>query len=180
MENIQTPRILTGSLKAKKLQRSTDQLSHVFNPSGSPSLLNGSGDGKAISGATDGRGSDGLTILMSPSQSRSSSAQDSYSTSATTFEDVDENLRRAREEAEDRSRKGNRLSDAKEAKGNVIVSVRVRPDASGSGDQKSEGEWMVDGRRSLVAYRGRERGDYYFGERRYDPTTAQWLTGRFR
>lgn len=168
MENTNTARILPGSLKAKKPKRSTDQLSHLFSPSGTPSLLNGSGDGKAISGAAGARGSDGLTSLLSPSQSRSSSAQGSYSTSATTFEDVDENLKRAREDAEDRVRNSNRLSDAKEAKGNVIVSVRVRPDASGSGDQKSEGEWMVDGRRSLVAYRGRERGDYYFGEWRHD------------
>lgn len=181
MENIaNTPRILTGSLKPKKPKRSTDGLSHLFNPSGSPSLLNGSGDGKAISGAVGGRGSDGLNSLLSPSQSRSSSAQDSYSTSATTFEDVDENLKRAREEAEDRIRNNNRLSDAKEAKGNVIVSVRVRPDAAGSGDQKSEGEWMVDGRRSLVSYRGRERGDYYFGRWKHDSTTESWLIWRVR
>lgn len=181
MENTtNTPRILTSSLKPKKPKRSTDGLSHLFNPSGSPSLLNGSGDGKTISGAAGGRGSDGLNSLLSPSQSRSSSAQDSYSTSATTFEDVDENLKRAREEAEDRIRKNNRLSDAKEAKGNVIVSVRVRPDAAGSGDQKSDGEWMVDGRRSLVSYRGRERGDYYFGEWKHDATTDRWLKWRFR
>ena len=176
MENTNTPRILTGSLKARKPNRSTDRLSHLFNPPGNPSLLNGSGDGKAISGAAGGRGSDGLTSLLSPSQSRSSSAQDSYSTSATTFEDVEENLKRAREEAEERIRNSNRLSDAKGAKGNVIVSVRVRPDAIGSGDQTSEGEWMVDGRRSLVSYRGRERGDYYFGEWRHDPTAEWWLT----
>jgi centromeric protein E len=65
---------------------------------------------------------------------------------------VDENMR-----------DGNRDSKLKEGKGNVIVSVRVRPD--GPGEQgKTTGEWMVDGRRSLVAYRGREGGDYYYGE----------------
>ncbi len=165
MENPNGPRALTGSLKAKKPKRSTDLLSHLFNASGSPSLLNGSGDGKSIPGAAGARGSDGLNGLLSPSQSRSSSAQgSSYSTSATTFEDVDENLRRAQEDAENRVRSGNRHSDPKEAKGNVIVSVRVRPDTTGSEEQKSDGEWMVDGRRSLIAYRGREKGDYYFGE----------------
>ena len=50
-----------------------------------------------------------------------------------------------------------------EGKGNVIVSVRVRPDAEGAPKGKSDGEWMVDGRRSLVAYKGREGGDYYYG-----------------
>ena len=169
MESPSSPRIRIGSLKAKKGKRSTDQLSHLFNHSETPSLLNGSGDGKAISGSAGARGSDGVTSLLSPAQSRSSSAQGSYSTSATTFEDVDENLKRARTDAEDRVRHSNRLSDPKETKGNVIVSVRVRPDSTGTGDQKSEGEWMVDGRRSLVAYRGRERGDYYFGERRTPP-----------
>lgn len=42
------------------------------------------------------------------------------------------------------------------------MSVRVRPDA-GTSDAKADGEWMVDGRRSLVSYRGREGGDYYYG-----------------
>lgn len=155
-----SPRISAGILKVKK---SKPEQPLMYTPSGAPSLLNGSGDGKAISGAPGARGSDGLTSLLSPSQSRSSSAQGSYSTSATTFEDVDENARRAREEAEVSGRESKRVSSSsKEVKGNVLVSVRVRPDAAGLGD-KSEGEWMVDGRRSLVAYRGRERGDYYYG-----------------
>jgi centromeric protein E len=51
-----------------------------------------------------------------------------------------------------------------EGKGNVIVSVRVRPDAgAGAGGKTEGGEWMVDGRRALVAYRGKEGGDYYYG-----------------
>ena len=51
-----------------------------------------------------------------------------------------------------------------EGKGNVLVSVRVRPDAGATGQpSKTDGEWMVDGRRSLVAYRGKEGGDYYYG-----------------
>ncbi|TKA79912.1 hypothetical protein B0A49_00988 [Cryomyces minteri] len=47
-------------------------------------------------------------------------------------------------------------------RGNVVVSVRVRPDAAASDGGQSDGEWMVDGRRSLVAYKGREGGDYYY------------------
>ena len=55
----------------------------------------------------------------------------------------------------------NRDSKGKEIKGNVIVSVRVRPDAGTQNSTQSEGEWMVDGRRALVAYRGKEGGDYH-------------------
>jgi len=55
------------------------------------------------------------------------------------------------------------MSKPAEGKGNVIVSVRVRPDAGANGQPaKTDGEWMVDGRRSLVAYRGKEGGDYYY------------------
>ena len=56
---------------------------------------------------------------------------------------------------------GNGSPNVKDNKGNVIVSVRVRPDASG-GENKTEGEWMVDGRRSLISYNGREGGDYRY------------------
>ena len=57
-------------------------------------------------------------------------------------------------------------SKSAEGKGNVIVSVRVRPDAGGDapGASKTDGEWMVDGRRSLVAYKGPAGGDHYYGE----------------
>lgn len=54
-----------------------------------------------------------------------------------------------------------RNSNGKDSKGNVLVSVRVRPDATGD-DANTEGEWMVDGRRSLIAYNGREGGDYRY------------------
>lgn len=55
------------------------------------------------------------------------------------------------------------MSKMAEGKGNVIVSVRVRPDAGANGSSKTDGEWMVDGRKSLVGYRGKEGGDYYYG-----------------
>jgi centromeric protein E len=45
----------------------------------------------------------------------------------------------------------------REAKGNITVSVRVRPDAAA--DSQPDGEWMVDGRRSLISY---ESGEYRY------------------
>lgn len=120
------------------------------------SLTNGTGDSKSISSGPGARGSDGLLSLPSPPQSRSSSAQDSYSTSATNYDEGGEARGR------DAAGESHARDSKQEVKGNVIVSVRVRPDASG-GDDKTEGEWMVDGRRSLVAYRGKEGGDHYYG-----------------
>lgn len=58
---------------------------------------------------------------------------------------------------------GGKGASKADGKGNVIVSVRVRPDAAGN-DSKTDGEWMVDSRKSLIAYRGKEGGDYYYGE----------------
>lgn len=54
-------------------------------------------------------------------------------------------------------------SASKDGKGNVTVSVRVRPDSGGDG-ASVDGEWMVDGRRSLVSYKGREAGEYLYGK----------------
>ncbi len=45
-----------------------------------------------------------------------------------------------------------------EKKGNVVVSVRVRPNANGG---KVDSEWAVDGRNSVISYRGREAGEYH-------------------
>lgn len=143
------------TLRRSKQSSSPNSRSYISNTT--PSLLNGSGDSRSISSGPGARGSDGLLSLPSPPQSRSSSAQDSYSTSATTFE---ENGREASTDATDENN-----SKPIEGKGNVIVSVRVRPDAGATGALRnpSEGEWMVDGRRSLVAYKGKEGGDYYYG-----------------
>lgn len=153
-----------GSSRAKKPRTSPDSLGRSFAASASLSLTNGSGDGRSITGAPGTRGSDGVVSVASPAHSRSSSAQGSCSTSATTFDDVDESARRGRAEADDSAKDGKRQSASNEGKGNVLVSVRVRPDAAASGDKKSDGEWMVDGRKSLVAYKGREGGNYYYGK----------------
>ena len=90
-------------------------------------------------------------VFKNQIQSRSSSAQGSYSTSATTYE-----------EAEDATGASKAGAKAKESKGNVLVSVRVRPDASESDAPKS-GEWGLDGRRGVISYKGKEGGEYHYG-----------------
>ncbi|KAG8525412.1 uncharacterized protein KY384_009056 [Bacidia gigantensis] len=136
-----------------KTKASTGSLGTTYSAGGIPSLLNNNGAGKSISGSALRRGSSGLASLPSRPESPSSSAEDSYSTSATTFEDSDE-----RKHGDDRRR--GRDSGSKEAKGNVIVSVRVKPDAGG--DKTSGKDFVVDGRQSLISYKGRDAGDYYY------------------
>ncbi|KAI4198544.1 MAG: hypothetical protein LQ346_002747 [Caloplaca aetnensis] len=156
--------ILGNGVRIKKLKTKTSSsaLSQMYSNSQSPTLLNGTGAGKSIVSTEGHRISDGIDSVQTPAHSRSSSAQGSYSTSATTFEDVDEGARRGREVTEDDKTTAKVSSTSKESKGNVIVSVRVRPDAGGNGDARAEGEWLVNGRRSLISYRGREGGDYYY------------------
>lgn len=116
----------------------------------------------SISVRSGNRFSDAQSSVHSPAHSRSSSANGSYSTSATTIEEADEELRGRTNNLDDIHGEFKRNSKGKEAKGNVIVSVRVRPDANIQNPAQSEGEWMVDGRRALVAYRGKEGGDYHY------------------
>ncbi|KAF2765165.1 kinesin-domain-containing protein [Teratosphaeria nubilosa] len=129
---------------------------------GSPSLTNGTGDNNAISSAN---GTDSLLSLPSPPGSRSSSAADgSYMTDGTAFEDLgDEMPVRGRPKSQETITDNKSHSGLnKDSKGNVLVSVRVRPDAGGSESKGSDGEWMVDGRRSLISYNGKEGGDYKY------------------
>ncbi|KAI1374146.1 kinesin-domain-containing protein [Hypoxylon crocopeplum] len=149
------PSPLSGAITPARKSRTpqpTSKIGHLG--SSTPSLLNGSAEGKSLLGGAGARNSDGLISVSSPPQSRSSSAQDSYSTSATTYDDPADMTGTAGSDK--------RASKGLDGKGNVIVSVRVRPDAGGNGNHKPEGEWMVDGRKSLIAYRGREGGDYYY------------------
>lgn len=122
------------------------------NLTGSPSLLNGTGESNLISSGGRGRVTDSLLSLPSPPQSRSPSANGSP---------VDGGDDRGRLRHNDTAADANGETDEKDIKGNVLVSVRVRPDA-GNEDIAPEGEWMVDGRRSLISYRGREGGDYRY------------------
>ena len=149
-------------LKRLKSKTSNSAIGQMYSAGPTPTLLNGSGNGKAIRNLhSETRGSNDLASLQSPTHSRSSSAQGSYSTSATTFEEGEE--RRGRDGIMDEVKIEARKRDSgKEGKGNVIVSVRIRPDAGE--DRASRKDWLVDGRQSLVAYRGREGGDYYFGK----------------
>lgn len=117
------------------------------SPLTSPSMLNGSGDPVSI-------GSSGHLSLPSPPQSRNSSAQGSYATSTTTFEDVGDD--------DTRGRTDGGAPSHKDGKGNVIVSVRVRPDNNAK-DGKQEQEWEVNNKKALISYRGREGGEYIYG-----------------
>ncbi len=149
------PSPLSTSAPSRKLRTPTTPTYQLSN--GTPSFLNGTAEGKSISRPAATRNSDGLISVASPPQSRSSSAQDSYSTSATQYDDVNDAAPpRPETSAGGKGPKG-------DGKGNVIVSVRVRPDAAGS-DNKSDSEFFVDGRKSLIAYRGKEGGDYYYGK----------------
>lgn len=97
--------------------------------------------------------------LPSPPQSRNSSAQGSYATSVTTFEDVGDGDARGRSE----TLQTESSTAVKDGKGNVLVSVRVRPD-TGAKDSKQEADWVVNNKQALIAFRGKEGGDYYYGE----------------
>ncbi|KAI4103290.1 MAG: hypothetical protein L6R37_003918 [Teloschistes peruensis] len=156
--------ILAAKPKIKKLKTksSSNALSQMYTSSQSPTLLNKSGNGKSVISTEGHRVSDGINSLHSPAHSRSSSPQGSCSTSATTFEDIEDAARRGRDAVENSKTTSKPIPANKEGKGNVIVGVRVRPDVAANGDNRSEGEWLVDGRRSLISYHGREGGDYYY------------------
>ncbi|KAI9887021.1 MAG: hypothetical protein M1823_001165 [Watsoniomyces obsoletus] len=133
---------------ASTLPRDAPDRSKVSSPPGGPS------------------GSDTHSSLQSLPVSRCSSGHGSSASTATTLEDGVEPTPRITELEGEGEEAGttsltHRDSKRKDGSGNVIVSVRVRPD--GQGDQGAvEGEWIVDGRRSLVAYRGREGGNYHY------------------
>ncbi|KAL1994649.1 hypothetical protein VTN49DRAFT_2119 [Thermomyces lanuginosus] len=112
-----------------------------------PSMLSNGSEAKAVvNGNIEG---------PSSPQSRSSSAQGSYSTSATTLEEPEDAGRQVADAGESSKKSG------RKDKGNVIVSVRVKPDLGGA-DNRSEGEWLVDGRRAMIAFKGKEISEYYY------------------
>ena len=131
----------------------------------SPSLLNGTGDSNLISSGAGARGSDSFLSVPSRSDSQNSSANASYMTDATQIDEGPSELagdERGRPKSQDASTEGSPNSKDKDMKGNVVVSVRVRPDAAGGDGSRTEGEWMVEGRRALISYNGREGGDYRY------------------
>lgn len=158
-----SPTGITNPKVRRPKKQSLGPANASYTGSSTPSLLNGSGDSKSISSGAGARGSDGLLSLPSPPQSRSSSAQGSYSTSATNYDDAIEGPRGRQSSTE--AGNDHRSSKQADGKGNVLVSVRIRPDAPSAADtSKANGEWLVDSRRSLIVYQGREGGDYYYGE----------------
>ncbi|KAH4971519.1 hypothetical protein HBI18_015270 [Parastagonospora nodorum] len=118
------------------------------SPLSPPSLLNASADSVPVDTAH--------LSLPSPPQSRNSSPQGSYATSATTFEEGAEEDARGRMDS-----KGDNNPLPKDGKGNVLVSVRVRPDV-GAKDSKQELEWDVNNKHALISYKGREGGEYNY------------------
>lgn len=143
-----------GAPSSRRPKTATTADSH--HQSSTPSLLNGTEGIKSARNAGT-RSSDGFISVGSPPQSRSSSAQDSYSTSATQYDEVADGTQQ-KSGAGGESKRSSKI----DGKGNVVVSVRVRPDAGANDNAKSEGEWMVDGRKSLISYRGKEGGDYTY------------------
>ncbi|XEU98522.1 hypothetical protein FSHL1_003809 [Fusarium sambucinum] len=147
-----SPRTSDRPRPSRKSSKPTKESMYSTFSSSTPSFLNGSGDGKSINNV---RMSDGLISVASPPQSRSSSAQDSYSTSATTYDDPADGPGQKSDVATDKR------ASKHDGKGNVVVSVRVRPDANGN-NGSPDGEWMVDGRKSLISFRGKDGGDHYY------------------
>ncbi|RAK75995.1 putative kinesin family protein (KipA) [Aspergillus fijiensis CBS 313.89] len=138
----------SGSLKERKSSRLSTSTISSYRTSKTTSLIHGNGDLKSAL-SCEIRDMD-----ASPPQSRSSSAQGSYSTSATTYEDGDD--------AAGISKSIVRSKENKDTtKGNVIVSVRVRPDGGGMEATKTP-EWTVDGRRAIISFNGKEGGDYLY------------------
>jgi centromeric protein E len=59
--------------------------------------------------------------------------------------------------------KASTASLPKDGKGNVLVSVRVRPDV-GAKDSKQEMDWDVNNKKALISYKGKEGGEYTYGK----------------
>ncbi|KAF3052938.1 hypothetical protein E8E11_001861 [Didymella keratinophila] len=121
------------------------------SPLSPPSFLNGNGSAESVAVDTS------HLSLPSPPQSCNTSPNGSRSTSATTIEEGDD---------EARGRK-NKSDGESGSKGNVIVSVRVRPDA-GPKDGQQEKDWDVNGKRHMVTYHGRDGGGDYIYDNVFD------------
>lgn len=150
----------SAAMKPRKQSRMSSGTTASNRSSKAVSLLDHGSDGKTVLNAAVSRDSE-AQFSISPPHSRSSSAQGSYSTSATTFDDNEE----TEHDSKDALGAGKKGGRPKEAKGNVIVSVRVRPDNGANENSRAEGEWMVDGRRSLISFRGKESYDYLYGKK---------------
>ncbi|KZM23223.1 Kinesin-like protein kip2 [Ascochyta rabiei] len=122
------------------------------SPLSPPSFLNGNGSAESVAIDTS------HLSLTSPPQSRNTSPHGSRSTSATTIEDGDD---------EARGRGSSKIDGEPTNKGNVIVSVRVRPDV-GPKDGQQDRDWEVNGKRHTVSYHGRDGGGDYIYDNVFD------------
>lgn len=121
------------------------------------SLMNGANSSRPTSSATtaSARGSRGLSYA----DKKSVSSMSVHSIDPTR--DMPSVGESAVEDDEPRGRPSSTAGP--KDKGNVTISVRVRPDATPTEGKDAQGEWMVDGRQSLIAYKGKEGGDYVYG-----------------
>ncbi|XPT02181.1 Kinesin-like protein kip2 [Ascochyta lentis] len=122
------------------------------SPLSPPSFLNGNGSAESVAVDTS------HLSLPSPPQSRNTSPHGSRSTSATTIEEGDDDAR---------GRRNTKLDSEPTNKGNVIVSVRVRPDV-GPKDGQQDRDWDVNGKRHTVSYHGRDGGGDYIYDNVFD------------
>ncbi|KAK8177234.1 kinesin motor domain-containing protein [Phyllosticta citrichinensis] len=88
---------------------------------------------------------------MSTPETRTPSAQGSQSQSVDTPTNDGSGAHDAGQDSADKS--------SSETKGNVVVSVRVRPQA-GTADDVNHGDWELDGRRGAITYSGKEGGQF--------------------
>ncbi|KKA27324.1 hypothetical protein TD95_005267, partial [Thielaviopsis punctulata] len=150
------PSPLSGGSDLRKRNSTRKSKTSMGSPFGSsPSLLNGASEGRSTTTGSGIRTSDGFISVSSPPHSRTSSAQDSYSTSATTYDDPADGVQKSHDSMASAS-----PSKKSDGKGNVIVSVRVRP--TGNSSDKNDGDWHVDGRTSTISYTGKDAGDYTY------------------
>lgn len=78
------------------------------------------------------------------------------------------------------SRGRQRPSSSHKDRDKVVISVRVRPEKEASDGSISGGEWMVDGRKNLISYKGKEGGEYVMGKFLVSGTRTQRSQGPYR
>lgn len=99
-------------------------------------------------------------------ETRTASAESSLPTTGSGNEDVVNDLPEVGTPLEESSLddQGSATpSSTAQDKGNVIVSVRVRPEIGGLNYRSGSSEWWIDGEDATISYRGRESGEYSYG-----------------
>ena len=143
-------RSTAASTDKRQLSKKSSSLSSAaVSPSQMDRDAGATSNRKAPVRSVPGRSSDAQSTIISPPRSIASSLRASCSTPTTLREHDDATAARS-------------ASKRKESKGNVIVSVRVRPDFNDS--FPSHAEWVIDGKKALISLRGKDGGgDYFYG-----------------